>query len=996
MKNKIIALVIFLSAGWSLYAQNDADLKGQIVDRWGNPVSGAWVSSVHLAEHGVATDQNGKFTLPAGSTGKLQIKTQENNIKIVEITPDEPMTIVLDFASQKMEKGFGIQQTLRETTGAISRAENEQFNTRSSMNVGNSLFGTALGLTALQKSGPIWDQDPALYIRGLQTLNDNGVLVLVDGLERYVTFIVPEEVESISVLRDASAVALYGYKGINGVVNIVTKRGKYKTKEVNISYDHAFNWQARKPKFVDAYTYGNAVNEAYSLDGKSPRYSQNELNAYQSGKYPYLFPNVNWVDEVFRDNGASNIYNLSFRGGGQKMRYYTLLSLQDNSGFIANANVNEYSTQMKHSKGNIRTNLDIELTPTTTLQANLTGVLHEFSRPGLGGDNLVWRLYRVPALAFPVKTEDGLWGGDATYGATNPAASVQGRGYSKGHSRALLADFLLKQDLSGITKGLSASARLGYDNVASYWEDYTKSFKYGSDAVTTWNGGEPGETSRYTAGAESALAEGSKIDWQNRMFHFNANVDYNRAWDNHKLFSSLIYSYEYKNWNNQNRTWYRQNVALYTHYGFNDRYIADMTLMASASNKLAPGHKWAFSPTVGAAWVISNEKFMKDVTWVDFLKLRGSFGIINTDHIPTEGYWEENYVGGYSYPLGQNFDWQNGLTEGRLPSLNTSNEKAYKYNIGIDASMFKGLSLTADLYYEKRKDIWVSKAGQTSGILGATASYANAGIVDSKGVELGADYIKKLGDFTVNVGGKFTYSTSEIKEQLEAPRAYDYLKSTGKPVGQIFGLQAIGYFVDQAEIDNSPRQQFSTVRPGDIKYKDQNNDGIINEFDQVAMGYNSIVPEIYYSFNLGAEWKGIGFSAAIQGVSNYTANLVTPGMYIPLVDDMNLSEHYYANRWTPETPNARYPRLTKEENKNNFRTNSVWLADASFLKLRNCEIYYKLPQTFLSKLKMKSAKVYVRGVDLLCIDNIDVSDPEAIGLTFPMTRSVNVGIAVGF
>lgn len=997
MKNKIIALAMFACASLNGWAQSNGDVSGTIIDKWGNPVSGAWVTLGSDSGIGVATDQDGKFEISASDSDKLFIKTPDNNVKTVEAKSGKPMTIVMDFASQKVEKGFGIQQTLAESTGAISRVENEEFNKRSSLNVGNSLFGSALGLTALQNSGAAWDQDATFYIRGLQTLSDNGVLVLVDGLERYTTFITPEEVESVSVLRDASAVALYGYKGINGVVNIVTKRGKYKSRDVNVSYDHAFNWQTHKPKFVDAYTYASAVNEGLGYDGKAARYSQKELNAYKSGKYPYLYPNVDWVNEVFRDNGASNIYNITFRGGGQKMRYYTMLNLQDNSGFIANANVNDgYSTQMKHSKGNIRTNLDIDLTPTTFLQANVLGVLHEFSRPGMGADDLIGRLYSVPALAFPIKTEDGLWGGNATWGGMNPVASTQARAYSKGHSRALLADITLKQNLNAITQGLSAAFRLGYDNVASYWEDHTKTFKYGSDAVVSWNGNEPGETSRYTAGEDGAMGESSKLDWQNRMFHFNGNVDYQRTFGKHNLFSSFIYSYENKVWNNVNRTWYRQNVALYTHYGYDGRYIADVTLMGSGSNKLAPGHKWAFSPTVGAAWIISKENFMKDASFVDFLKLRASFGIINTDNIPAEGYWEQNFGGGSSYPMGNNFDWLGGLTEGRLASLNTSNEKAYKYNVGVDASFFKGLSFTADAYYERRKNIWVSKAGQTSSILGASAAYANAGIVDSKGVELGLDYIKRVGDVTLNLGGKFTYSTSEIKEQLEAPQAYEYLCSTGQSVGQIFGLQAVGYFVDQADINNSPVQQFYTVRPGDIKYKDQNGDNIINEFDVVPMGYNTSVPEIYYSFNLGAEWKGLGFSATFQGVANYTALLNATGMYVPLINDVNLSEYYYANRWTPENPNARFPRLTTEVNDNNYRTSSVWLADASFLKLRNCEIYYKLPKSFLSKLRMKSAKVYVRGVDLLCFDGIDVSDPESVGIDYPMTRSVNVGIAVGF
>ena len=489
----------------------------------------------------------------------------------------------------------------------------------------------------------------------------------------------------------------------------------------------------------------------------------------------------------------------------------------------------------------------------------------------------------------------------------------------------------------------------------------------------------------------------SKLDWQKRQFNFVGNVDYQKTLDrSNKLFASLIYSYEMNEKNGQHNTYYRQNVAGYFHYGLMDRYFADLTLMASGSNKLAPGHKWAFSPTLAAAWVISKENFMKNVDFIDFLKLRASFGIVNYDGIPGENYWEQNYGGGSGYFLADNNESSSGgIQEGRLPNIGSTHEKAYKYNVGVDAAFLKGFTFTADTYYEKRKDIFVTP-GTVSSVLGVSSTFANGGVVDSWGTELGLNYFKKLGDVSLSVGGKFTFNKNEIKEKLESPKAEDYLYEKGHPVNQIFGLQAIGYFVDQADIDNSPIQQFAAVKPGDIKYKDQNGDGLINENDRIALGYNTVVPEIYYSFDLGVEWKGLGVSATFQGVGNYSAVLNTQSMFLPLVNNTTISNHYYENRWTPETPFAKYPRLTTEKNDNNYRTNSVWLADRSFLKLRNCEMYYKLPLTWISKLKMKNAKVYVRGVDLLCFDKIDIADPESYGATFPLTRSVNFGITIGF
>jgi len=999
IKNKIIVLAVLMLLSISAWSQN-TDIAGQVIDRNGRPVTGALVSVVNNPLIKTATDKEGMFKISASTDNKLQIQTSDYNVKTISVTNNEPITVMMDFASEAVDLGFGIRQTVAESTSAVSRSTNKQINKRSSFSISNSLFGNALGLSSLQNSGPVWDNAPSFYIRGLQTLSNNGILILVDGLERDIKYIVPEEVESVSVLRDAAAVALYGYKGINGVMSVTTIRGKYKTKEINVSYDHAFNWQARLPKFADSYTYASAVNEALSNDGQSAKYSQNELNAFKSGEYPDFYPNVNWLDEVFRENGASNTYNVNFRGGGTKVRYYTMFNLQSNSGFIKDSEVNSgYSTQMKFSKANIRTNLDIDLTSSTIAQVNLMGVLNEYKRPGLSSDNLMGKLYTTPSAAFPIKTSDDIWGGNETWGENmNPVALTQARGYSKGHTRSLYADMKLTQKLDFITEGLSASVRLGYDNIAAYWEGHTKTYAYASDAVSSWNNnGEPIETTRYSAGTESELDYGNKLDWQDRHTNFITNVDYQTKLGQNKLYSSLIYSYENRVRNNQNNTYYRQNIAAYTHYVHNNRYIIDLTLIASGSNKLASGNKWGFSPTVSAAWVLSNEDFMKDIAFIDFLKLRGSWGIINSDNIPSENYWQQSFDGGGGYSLGGNYDWHDGTMEGRLASMNSTREKAIKYNFGLDAAFLKGFVLTADTYYEKRKDIWVSAGGANSAVLGASSPYTNAGIVDSWGVETGLNYNKKWGNFKLSAGGKFTFSKNEIKKKLEEPRAYDYLRETGKSVNQIFGLQATGFFIDQADIDNSPTQQFSDVKAGDIKYKDQNGDGLINDYDKVKMGYNTSVPEIYYSFDLSLEWKGLGISATFQGVANYSAVLNTTSMYWPLINNTTISNHYYNNRWTPETATtAKYPRLTTESNDNNFQTNSVWLADASFLKLRNCELFYKLPASSLSRLKMKSAKIYVRGIDLFSLDKIDLSDPESVGVAYPMTRSINVGLAIGF
>lgn len=914
------------------------------------------------------------------------------------------------YSDEVVEIGYHKAQRLEESTSSISTVYNEDFNKRSAKNIANSLFGYGTGLTTLQGSGRYADAEPTFFIRGLQSLSTNNPLILVDGIERDITDVTPEEVETVTILKDAAAVAIYGHKGINGVVNITTKRGIYNTREIKFTYDHGFGWQARKPKFVDSYSYANAMNEALANDGLTARYTQDELNAFRSGQYPYLYANVDWLGETYRDMDATNIYNISFRGGASKFRYYAMANLTTNKGFIANPYMNDgYSTQDQYSRANLRTNLDIDLTEKTKLKLNVLGILSETRTPGAngqGGANLWDMIYTLPSAAFPARLENGTWGGSATWAGTkNPLAVSQAAAYTKFHERTLFADMTLTQDLSSITPGLGASGMLSYDNYAQYWENHSKTFVYGSNSVTAWENGVPSSTTYYTDGKESAMSSDAKCIAFTRVFNFAATLFYDKQINmDNKIYSQLKWDYEYRNTKGTDQTWYRQNASFYTHYGYKDKYFADLSVVASASNKLAPGHQWSISPTVGLAWVMSKENFMKDLSWINFMKLRASFGVINTDRLPLDddsevtNYWEQTYGGGGYYPFDTNYSvGTQSWSLGRLASLNSTHEKAYKYNFGLDASMFNGLDVSFDAYYERRSDIWVSSSGHYSSVLGFTAPYENGGIVDSWGVEIGANYRKKIADITLNIGANFALAKNEIIEQMEEPRMYDNLITTGKPLKQTYGMEVIGYFKDQADIENSPKQSFGDVKPGDIKYKDVNGDNIIDANDKVAIGHSTTAPEIYYSFNLGAEWKGLGFDAMFQGTGRYSAVLNTKSLYWPLINNTTISQEYYDNRWTPENQDAKYPRLSSQSNENNYQTNTLWLADRSFLKLRSIELYYKFPQIWVKKSKILSnAKIYVRGVDLLCFDKINIADPEVYGATYPLTRSVVAGLTIGF
>lgn len=907
------------------------------------------------------------------------------------------------FVGQTIDVGAERLLTREEATGSVSVISSETTDRRSAKNIGNSIIGQGNGLISLQSGGRYADVNPTFYIRGLQTLNGkNSPLVMIDGIQRDIVSIAPEEVESVIVLKDAAAVALYGYKGINGAINIVTKRGKYNSRSVKVTYDHLFTSLANKPKFVDAYTYGLAVNEARINDGLTGRYSNQELNALRDGTMPYLYPNVNWVDETFRDNAMTNKYNIEFRGGGEKFRYYTMLDLISNKGFVKEPGANEgYSTQDKYVKGNLRMNMDINLTQTTDLQVNLLGVLQETSRPGAQAD--LWDLvYTVPSVAFPIRDENGIWGGSDTWAGTqNPVAQSIGAAYYKNHTRSLFADMKLTQDLSGLTKGLNAFVRISYDNIANIYEDHSKEYVYSVNAPTWADGASEPTVKSEIYGKDSEMGTDAKTNEFDRLLHFDVGFNYQRTFGDHSIYSQLKWDYENNDPNGVNNTVNRQNITWWSHYGYMNRYFVDLALVESGSSRLAPGTKWAFSPTLSAAWVISKEKFMENVEWVNFLKLRGSAGIINVDNLPGDEVWsyyaQQYGTSGGTYPFdsGWNSSFGRSYLE-RVATTNPSHEKAYKYNVGMDAKLFGCLDVTLDLWKEHRTNIWVTSEGKYSEIFGMEPPYENAGIVDSKGIEVGLDYSKKLGQVEFNVGGNFSLNKNEIKEMLEEPRQYANLVQTGNPYGQLYGLEAIGFFKDEADIAASPTQNFSTVKPGDIKYRDVNGDNIIDTNDEVAIGYSTTCPEIYYSLHLGAEWKGLGFYAMFQGTGNYSAVLNTKSMYWPLINNTNISQYAYDNRWTPQNQNAKFPRLSSQSNANNYQTSTLWLADRSFIKLRNLEVYYKLPASWLKKTKIvNAAKLYVRGIDLLSFDHIDENDAEAYGIN-PMTKSVALGLSVTF
>mgnify|MGYP004643558321 FL=1 len=939
--------------------------------------------------------------------------------------PAMAQTDIIDsvaYKDQLVDIGANRQFSREQSTASVNVITNKDVNKRGARNIGNNILGQGSGLVGLDGAGLFNAQNPTFYIRGVQSSSGSTPLIIIDGVERAMENVVAEDVESVQILKDAAATALYGYKGANGVLLITTKHGKYNSNSIKVSYDHTFSYLTNKPEMVDAATYASAVNEAYRNQGGSAIYSDAVIDAYKNGTNPLYYPNVNWADETFRNVSHNNRYDVELKGGTSNFRYYTNVQLLTNKGFIKNFQNDGYSTQNKYTRGTLRSNMDIDLGPKTKLHTHLYGLLTEQSQPGSQAD--LWgMIYKVPANAFPVKLNDAVWGGNTVYTTNNPVAQSQAAAYYKNHQRALYADLQLDQDLSSITEGLSAQTQIGYDTWSNVYEDHSKTYRYSyyevannGDVVANGNA-----SMSAIQGSDSNMGTGSGNNSWIRRCIWNASINYDRTFaEKHNVYGQLKYDYEYNDKTGTNTTVYRHNVSLFAHYGFDSRYLLDVALVESGSSRLAPGSKWAFSPNVSAAWNISNEAFMKNVKWIDFLKLRASWGNQSLDVLPGDNVWtyyDQFYLmDATTYPFDATYtgtQWGNTyLGTARTQSL--GHEQSSKLNVGFDATLFGGLNISADYYYQHRYNIWYSTAGSYSSVFGLTAPYENVGVINQKGFEVSADYSKKFNnDFTINLGASMTLNKTIVEEQAEAPQLFANTSSTGKRYGQAFGYVANGFFQKSDDLDGDgtisaaemqqkgyPVQNFTTVHPGDVKYMDLTDDDKIDSNDRQAIGYSTTAPDLYYNFHLGAEYKGLGIDAMFQGVGKWTGFKTTNGLYRSAVATNTLSQYLYENSWSAErgnTENAQFPRLSTTSNANNDVNSTLNMFDRSYLKLRYVEMYYYLPQTMLQKVDfISNVKVYVRGTDLFTADHLDKADAAVYSATQPLTRSIQVGAAVTF
>lgn len=587
-------------------------------------------------------------------------------------------------------------------------------------------------------------------------------------------------------------------------------------------------------------------------------------------------------------------------------------------------------------------------------------------------------------------------GGSSVYGANNPVALLKDYGHRRDVYGTLLADVSLRQDFSGLTEGLGAEVAVSFDNIGAMYETSSKTYQYmNSNAQITSDGTLITIPQTYLQNSET-LGHSQPFKSLVLRHDIQAKIDYNHMFGKHQVNGALIYDMQYVVRNGRNNTSKNQSLLLNAGYTYDNRYTVNAVVNYSGSAYLPDDNKFATYPAISAAWIASNESFLKGISFLNLLKVRASYGISGWDGNLSHELWRQTYVAGSTYYFGENAGSQTGNVEGALPVIGLVAEKSRKSTLGIDFTGFSNrLNVSVEGFYEKRSDILVSGSSSTSGIIGTTVGQVNEGIYKYKGFDASLDWGDKITDFTYNVGVSMSYLDSEIINENQAYQEYNYLYTKGNRVGQMYGLEAIGFFSSQQEINNSPKQTFSDVAPGDVKYKDQNGDNVIDAKDKVKM-FGSSLPRFYFGFNLNLTYKQFELSADFQGLTGLTVNLLNSPLYKPLVDNGNISQTFLNEEiyWTLENKDkATMPRLTTVSNANNYQNSSLWYRDGSFIKLRNLMLSYIFPK---SMTRIADLKVFVQGTNLFSLDNIGFADPEQLGIAYPSTRSYWAGVKLNF
>ncbi|MBP3343862.1 MAG: TonB-dependent receptor [Bacteroidales bacterium] len=976
---------------------------GTVTDENDQPVSYVTVMSAKNPKNGTMTDDNGKYTLELTTDDAVRFsfigyKDVDINVgkKSVVDCRLEPDTENLD---EIVVVAFG-EQRKAAMSSSVSTVKSNEIMKSPVSNISNALAGRVTGLTTMQGSGQPGSDESTMYIRGAGTWNSSEPLYVIDGVERnqaQFLRIDPSEVESFTILKDAAATALYGSKAANGVIVLTTKRGKEGQMRINVNTSLTLNTPTRTPEYLDSYESLVLYNEALVNDGGEPLYSQEDLMHYKNQDDPYRYPNTDWYDLMMKEVTPQVNVSANIRGGSKTVRYFISGSYMYQDGQLKTSQGRIYNPKFSYERYTFRSNVDIMVTKHFTISLDLGGGITDRTQPSDGSDIFAY-MNRIPSWIMPATNPDGSYAGTTDFPSENPYYRLNTRGNYRVKNNTITSSIKLEYDFSSVIKGLSASVRAAYDSNFGNQKTWT-------ETVPTYQLLSPaGKEEKYEQLLERKFfGTGSGSTSSTRKIYGEASLKWNRTFKNHSI--SVLGIANLSEYRTTTSTPYNSiSYIARINYAYKQKYFLEANGAYRGSENFAPGHRFGFFPSVSAGWNVHNEKFMKDVKFINNLKLRASFGVTGNDYANTrfiykEGKWKTG-TSGYAYfgdELGSSYGYS---TEPVIANPGATWETAYQTNIGLDVTFFKKrINFTVDRFFEKRTGILMSP-NSTPSLLGIGVSDMNIGKVNKDGWEFELGYRQNVGkNWSYYAKGNFSFVKNEIIFKDEPEDTPEWLKAEGHALGQYWGYVVEGFFRNQEEINNSPAQNVGGAPiPGDFKYKDIDGNGIINEDDKVIIGYPKI-PRITYGVSLGFAYKGFSFDAHFQGSAQSSVFLSNYLMYEFYNRGKVLDIH--KGRWTPETAEtATYPALHIGATSQNHVRNTFYQKDNPYLRLKSVEIAYTLESKGLKKVGLQSLRTYINGVNLMTWDKLKVVDPEtptgSTGAVYPQTMGVSLGFNFTF
>ena len=1024
MRYFLITCILLLSCSISTWAENIV-VTGVVTDAQKEPLVGVNVAVKDVPGLGAITDINGKYKIAIEPYQRLifsyvgfdKVEVLIKEQRVVNVTMKESAASSLD---EVVITGTGVQKKLT-VTGAITTVNVSDLMHTANGSVVNALAGNVAGVLAMQTSGQPGRNTSEFWIRGISTFGaSTSALVLVDGFERDLDDVNIEDIEDFSVLKDASATAIYGSRGANGVVLITTKHGKPGKINIDAKVETSYNTRTITPEFVDGYTYASMMNESRITRNQEPIYQQDELNILRMGLDPDLYPNVDWKDLLLKDGAMTYRANLNMNGGGSTARYFVSLSYLKEDGMYKTDETlrKDYNTNANANTWNYRLNTDIDITKTTLLKVGVSGSLKKYNEPGLSGD--VWKslMYQNP-ISVPVMYSNGYVPAYGTGERTNPWVLATQTGYKEHWENTIQTNITLEQKLDFITQGLKFIGRFGFDtwnknNIDRIkWPEQYKAQRFRD---------ENGQIVFDRVTEEQKMKQTSSAEG-NRNEIFEAELHYNRGFKEHHVGGILKFNQDSKVFTvgtgeDLKKGIARRHLGLAgrVSYNWNYRYFADFNFGYNGSENFADGHRFGFFPAVSVAWNVAEEPIIKkNFKWMNMFKIRYSFGKVGNDVLKIGN---DEYRFPYLYTIGDgtgytwaDYNYSNSYSGKRYTDLASNYatwEIATKHDLGVDLALFNDkFTATVDYFHEQREGIWMERKYLPSIVGLGSNPRANVGKVLSEGFDGNFAYREKINKVDITVRGNITYSKNTILEKDEENNVYPYQMERDYRVNQAKGLIALGLFKDYDDIRNSPRQDFGTVQPGDIKYKDVNGDGVVNDGDKVAIGATTR-PNMIYGFGISASWKGLDVNVHFQGAGKTSFFIDGPTVYAFSSGEWGniLADVAGSNRWieheisgtmSTENPNASYPRLSYGGNNNNYRQSTYWLRNGSYLRLKTLELGYSIPKPLVNKIRYNNIRLFLRGSNLLTFSSFKLWDPElgsSTGTEYPLAKSFTLGLSV--